>query len=432
MHQIICGRHRKNIKLIESSTNTAIYFPPLFSQINRYCPANASRRDPNDIFITGDSPEAIREAKQKIHEIVTRVRLYIKDVTLPAAKIDSILLDRTEKVRKILEANGTYIMFPALGTQRTTVRVQGSEGIPVERTVRELMNLAGQFYAAGWYIQQADARNLPGPADVRHMLGEICTTSGADLIFDKMSFNVTGSDDAVKHALIVLSDINFVAQSQYQIRVKIELANEHKEFVSGKKNGKINKIMGQSNVQIIFDGFNEYNFNIDVMAASYESMKQGLMLVEQEMPASISFHVPDQYHKRIIGIGGQHIQRIMKKHSVFVKFSNAMDRGGMGREDDDIKVDNVICRTPARNAQNLDAVKNEILEMVDRTVSALTWPVNSTDICRILSTPLRLSTLIACIIVSSLLASARSRHSSRRTIARSISPAQSRQAMRLP
>lgn len=80
-------------------------------------------------------------------------------------------------------------------------------------------------------------------------------------------------------------------------------------------------------MQIIFDGFNEYNFNIDVMAASYDSMKQGLSLVEQEMPASISFHVPDQYHKRIIGIGGSHIQRIMKKHSVFVKFSNAMDRG---------------------------------------------------------------------------------------------------------
>ncbi len=119
-------------------------------------------------------------------------------------------------------------------------------------------------------------------------------------------------------------------------------------------------------------------------------MKQGMTLVEQEMPASISFHVPDQYHKRIIGIGGQHIQRIMKKHSVFVKFSNAMDRGktfssstssvkvrgiltdrlgGIGREDDDVKVDNVICRTPARNAQNLELVKTEILDMVDRAVS---------------------------------------------------------------
>src|SRR5687768_16130251 len=45
----------------------------------------------------------------------------------------------------------------------------------------------------------------------------------------------------------------------------------------------------------------------------------------------------------------------------------------MGREDDDIKVDNVICRTPARNAQNLDAVKNEILEMVDRAVGSPEW-----------------------------------------------------------
>ncbi|CAH0048827.1 unnamed protein product [Clonostachys solani] len=378
LHQIICGRHRKNIKLIESSTGTAIYFPPLFSQMYRYCPPNASRRDPNDIFITGETPQAIRLAKEKIHETVTRIRLYIKDVTIPAAKIDSILLDRTDKVRKILEANGTYIMFPALGTQRTTVRVQGNEGLPVERTVRELMTLAGQFYAAGWYIQ-LEPRQLPNTTDIRTMLSEICANSGADVVFDKLSFNFTGSDDSVKAALSVLSEIKFVTHSQYQIRVKIELANEHKEFVSGKKNGKINKIMGQSNVQIIFDGFNEYNFNIDVMAAAYESMKQGLSLVEQEMPASISFHVPDQYHKRIIGIGGQHIQRIMKKHSVFVKFSNAMDRGGMGREDDDIKVDNVICRTPARNAQNLDAVKNEILEMVDRTDSEYTSQIVNVD-----------------------------------------------------
>lgn len=122
------------------------------------------------------------------------------------------------------------------------------------------------------------------------------------------------------------------------------------------------------NVQIIFDGFNEYNFYIDVCGAQYDATKNGLDLVEQEMPASISFHVPDQYHKRIIGIGGQHIQRIMKRYSVFIKFSNAMDRGGVGKEDDDIKIDNVICRTPARNAQSLDLVKQEIMDMVEKVV----------------------------------------------------------------
>jgi hypothetical protein len=211
------------------------------------------------------------------------------------------------------------------------------------------------------------------------MLSDICANSDADVSFDKLTFTITGSDDSVKAALMVISEIRFVTRSQYQIRVKIELANEHKEFVSGKKNGKINKIMGQSSVQIIFDGFNEYNFNIDVCGGNYEAMKSGLMLVEQEMPASISFHVPDQYHKRIIGIGGQHIQRIMKKHSVFVKFSNAMDRGGVGREDDDIKVDNVICRTPARNAQNLELVKSEILDMVDRVDSEFTSQTVNVD-----------------------------------------------------
>ncbi|TPX15001.1 uncharacterized protein E0L32_004831 [Thyridium curvatum] len=379
LHQAVCGRNRKNIKLIESATGTAIYMPPPFSSLYRYCPPNARQRDPTEIFITGENSDGIAAAKKKIHEVLHRVRLFVKDVTIPAEKIDSILLNRMDKVRKIIEANGSYILFPSLGSKQTTVRIQATENLHAERTARELMALVGQFYSAYWTINQADNRQQPSPNDIRTMLGDICANSDADVSFQRLSFSITGSDDAVKAALMVLSQIKFVAQSQYSIRVKIELANEHKEFVSGKKNGKINKIMGQSNVQIMFENFGEYNFNIDVNAQLYEHMKQGLSLVEQEMPASISFHVPDQYHKRIIGIGGQHIQRIMKKHSVFVKFSNAMDRGGMGREDDDIRVDNVICRTPARNAQNLELVKSEILEMVDRVDSEFTSQIVNVD-----------------------------------------------------
>ncbi|KAI2621355.1 hypothetical protein GGS21DRAFT_541715 [Xylaria nigripes] len=376
LHPIVCGRSRKNIKLIESATNTAIYFPP-FAQLSRYCPPNANRRNPDEIFITGENPQGIELAKRKIHEIVSRTKLFMKDAVISPAKIDSILLGRMDKVRKIMEVNGAYIMFPPLASQRNMIRVQGIEGLQIERTMKEIMSLAGQFYYASWWFQQVGA--VPSPHDTRSMLGEICSNSDADIAFDKMTFTITGSDDAVKSALTVLSQIGFGPMGAQQIRVKIELANEHKEFVSGKKNGKINKIMTQSNVQIVFDSFREYNFDIDVIAPTYDSMKQGMTLVEQEMPASISFHVPDQYHKRIIGIGGQHIQRIMKKHSVFVKFSNAMDRGGIGREDDDVKVDNVICRTPARNAQNLELVKTEILDMVDRAHSEFTSQIVHVD-----------------------------------------------------
>ncbi|KAI9828239.1 MAG: hypothetical protein M1826_006065 [Phylliscum demangeonii] len=371
LHPLICGRSRRNIKLIESTTNTAIYFPPSFPRIYGYTPPGAHRRGEDEVFITGPDRQNIVQAKHKLSELVRVTKCYVKDVVVTASKIDAMLVDRLDKIRKISEINGSFILFPQIGTQRSVIRVQATEMLYVERTIREIMTLAGQFYSASWWILlpdpvSANGMRAPSPSDIRTMLSDICTNSGADVSFDKLTFSINGSDDAVKAAMMVIYQIPFVKRAQYQMRVKIELANEHKEFVSGKKNGKINKIMGQSNVQIIFDGFNEYDFYIDVCGGQYEAVKNGLDLVEQEMPASISFHVPDQYHKRIIGIGGQHIQRIMKKYSVFVKFSNAMDRGGVGKEDDDVKVENVICRTPARNAQNLDLVKQEIMDMVEK------------------------------------------------------------------
>jgi hypothetical protein len=87
------------------------------------------------------------------------------------------------------------------------------------------------------------------------MLGDICSNSGADVSWEKFTFTINGSDDAVKAAMMVIYQIPFVNQTPYQMRVKIELANEHKEFVSGKKNGKINKIMGQSRSLLLKHAF---------------------------------------------------------------------------------------------------------------------------------------------------------------------------------
>ncbi len=141
LHQPLCGRNRKNIKLIESATATAIYLPPSFSSVFHYCPPNARPRDPTEIFITGEDPDSINQAKKKIHEVLQRVRLFVKDVLIPPEKIDSILLSRMDKVRKIVETNGTYILFPSLGSKQSTVRIQATENLHAERTARELMAL---------------------------------------------------------------------------------------------------------------------------------------------------------------------------------------------------------------------------------------------------------------------------------------------------
>lgn len=149
IQQLICGRNRKNIKLIESATGTAIYFPPPFSTYFRFCPGNAQPRNPNEILITGDKPRQIELAKLKLRDLLNRVRLYVKDVPMPAEKIDTVLLTRLDKVRKIVETNGSFIQFPPLGSRQNTVRVQATENLHIERTVRELMSLVSIVGDAG-------------------------------------------------------------------------------------------------------------------------------------------------------------------------------------------------------------------------------------------------------------------------------------------
>ncbi|KAL8958373.1 MAG: hypothetical protein Q9183_005850, partial [Haloplaca sp. 2 TL-2023] len=178
LQNIICGRTRKNIRLIEAMSKTAIYFPPSFPRIYGYLPPGAHRRGEDEIYITGDTQESILLAKKRLLEIVLTTKCYHKSINVSAHKIDSIILDRIDKVRKVMEANGTYVLFPPLASQRGLIRVQGTEILHVERTVREIMTLAGQFYGASWWLMlpdnaQGGPMRVPGPENIRKMLSDI-------------------------------------------------------------------------------------------------------------------------------------------------------------------------------------------------------------------------------------------------------------------
>ena len=141
LHTVICGRTRKNVRQIEAATRTAIYFPPPFPRVYGYLPPGAHRRGEDEIYITGESQDYINAAKKKLHELVMNTKCFVKEVVVSPHKIDCILLDRLEKVRRVMEINGSYVLFPPLGSQRSAIRVQGTEILHVERTVREIMAL---------------------------------------------------------------------------------------------------------------------------------------------------------------------------------------------------------------------------------------------------------------------------------------------------
>jgi hypothetical protein len=214
---------------------------------------------------------------------------------------------------------------------------------------------------------------------------------------------------------IPLSNAYYVFQPfHHEVRFQLELSNEHRDFISGKKNGKINKITQSFSSQssfphsstnppqppkIKFETLNDSNFLIDLSSPSAQVSLSALSLLMEELPAEISFHVPELYHKRIIGVGGRSIQRIMKRYGVYVKFlsgeevrsggvgvgagnGGGLGLGGMsfGMSNGGVKAatvvgdryterdwemeDNVVARTPAKNAANLEHLKVSVMELV--------------------------------------------------------------------
>lgn len=141
LHTLICGRHRRNIKLIESATSTAIYFPPLFPTVFGYSPAGGFARSRDEIIITGESQDNILQAKKRLHDLVLATKTFVKDVAITTSKVDYILLERLDKIRKIVEQNGSYVLLPHLGNHSGLLRVQATDILNVERTVREIMTL---------------------------------------------------------------------------------------------------------------------------------------------------------------------------------------------------------------------------------------------------------------------------------------------------
>lgn len=246
---------------------------------------------------------------------------------------------------------------------------------------------------------------------------------------------------------------------KYGDDISLQLVLNHSltDFLCGKKNGKINRIIKETNVRIVVQhrketfylhqksynqGYSKNtqqyhnvsrrqhdsnlsnqssdkknftdqskkvlsNDHLDANASivtlftnSATDLKAALDLLLLEFPSSLTFFLPEKYHKRIIGFGGKNIQRIMKKHGVYIKFfseweqnqtilRNNFCRYGVRyireRERREYSIEkeplsfetkapfeseqpqpgNVVIKTPKKNSKSLILMKKEILSLVD-------------------------------------------------------------------
>lgn len=170
--------------------------------------------------------------------------------------------------------------------------------------------------------------------------------------------------------------------SKFRFSVSMELRNEHREFLSGKKNGKVIKILNQLNhmPQIRFKPHNEYNFTIcssiavaagvknRQLSSVFDILLKSVSLIEMELPAEMEFNIPEVFHKSIIGNGGSIIQSIMKKYNVFIKFSSLRKNPDKNNDDRILysfrRDNNVLIKCPMKNLKNIVYVKYEIDQLV--------------------------------------------------------------------
>ncbi|KAK7463826.1 hypothetical protein VKT23_005763 [Stygiomarasmius scandens] len=371
LHTVIAGRKRSALQSIQEETATNIYLPsPLQGLVGPDILASSNRisRSSGAIWITGEFFN-VQRARDMLYQFsVNKGKSIIsRDTAILPRKLDWMVTDRPDDLKTIMNDNATFIQFPPLGSSTSLITVYGDHRVNIQRTIRSIMQLACHHYVGSFWLLPVQFNALLPPAtlnatQVATLIKQISLNTGAEVVFKSMCFELHGLEHEVRAAVSMIMELDLIKTFHHEIRFQIELANEHREFISGKKNGKINKIMQTTNVKIKFETFNDHNFLIDI-SGSDASVLQGLTLLQEELPAEISFHVPEAYHKRIIGVGGRSIQRIMKKYGVYVKFSNAEEFAALGGYNDND--DNVIARTPAKNALNLDNLKQSVMELVN-------------------------------------------------------------------
>lgn len=302
-------------------------------------------------------------------DTMTKGLLIQKQVVVASTKMDLMVLFDQAEILNIMFKHGTFVQMPSLGEALAVIDVQGQLMHAVNETVRELNLITAKYYQMDL---QPDGVDLSTLVNDNYLLNLVELKKTCLLTCSKHGLSLLGRKEEVR---AVLKEISLSLPSEsFSVLLRLELNNSQKDFISGKKNGKMMKILNQlGQIPIIkFVPFNETNFIIEIAVNTnmkrFDTLLKSIELVELELPAELQFNIPEVFHKSIIGNGGSIIQSIMKKYNVFIKFSSSVK----AQQDSDVifysfkRLDNVLIKCPSKNASNIMLVKYEIDQLVQQ------------------------------------------------------------------
>ncbi|ODV60836.1 uncharacterized protein ASCRUDRAFT_150773 [Ascoidea rubescens DSM 1968] len=355
---LVAGIQFNNLKNISKQSGANLYLPNLLPGL--YNSTKPTSSTLSKIHFSGLQSQVIL-AKSLIEKIIksSTDQIYFKDSHISHDKNDLLLLNYQEKILSIMIKYSSFIQLVPLGhDNKCIIRIQASSISLVDNSMDELMNLLTNIYEVEFKLLN---KNNESQQFLFNFLNNISIKTNTCLTLNKNSlYNITGLNSDVKQCIKLLQ--LFKQFNKYpnniQIHYKIELPNSQRDFVSGKKNGKMIRIMNNTNVLIKYTPLNEYNFNINLISNDISASSAAIQLLEDEFPSEISFFIPEAYHRQVIGSGGLTIQQIMRKYNVFIKFSNTYDY--QQNMFSFIRHENVVIRCPSKNSKAIPSAKSEL------------------------------------------------------------------------
>lgn len=352
---LVGGLNFSNFKSIAKQTGVNLYLPNL---------QNSESSNPL-IYITGLEAQVQLAIKLLLNiKNNKNFKIFYKSIEILKFKKNLLILNKLQELSSICYKYGIYIKLPLLTDSSSIIEFQGLNPELIEFAINDLIELTNDMILTNIQLsKKIDLNLLP---KIQFNLTEISLNSDSNIILniETNSIQTIGFKSNLLNFIknFELGILPLFKDDSILIKTELELNLNFHEFLSGKKNGKIIKILNSSNgcSKIQFKPFNDYVFTVELFSNSVNDFISSLDNLKMEFPSEFKFFIPESFHRQIIGTGGSLIQSIMRKYNVFVKFTNQLDINSSIQFGNLIRFDNVIIRCPSKNSSNIPLVQQEL------------------------------------------------------------------------
>lgn len=355
----LAGVKQNNIKYIKDSFQVDVYYT--WPSTNNY------ELEPI-VYIAGSIYANVLAAKELLTACLNKCQstLFYQELTgISPGKLEYVRRYFKKEIQSLMNQYGSFVFISSdfVGFQSTSVTMLKS--LTKEFTLTILQSIAEIRVTMDSEFEFTDEMviDILSAKDEQQLIVRDDEISNQFILIRNSSqkSKVNGKSTTPLHSLKKYLEDH---ESQIEeLKAIFEIHPDYDDFISGKKNGKLTRIMEKSQAQLDLN-FEEDDKNmfLSIISNKVNNLESAFTLLLDELPCEGTFFIPEVYHRPAIGSGGSIIQTTMRKHNVFIQFSNTflLPQSGLSF----VRFDNVIIRCPFKNRKGIDLAIEDLKVLI--------------------------------------------------------------------